>query len=179
MNGIDIVLLGILILALIRGFIKGFIMQLAGLAALVLGIYAAIHFSDYLGGLLETRMSLDPVIIRWIALGILFTLVVLAVHFLGKLVEKLAKITTLSFLNRVVGALFSAIKAIFILAVLATMLNVLDQKIHILPVEKMEKSVFYRPLSRLIPSLFPRVFNRQKEMEKEQPVPEGHIIVAL
>jgi membrane protein required for colicin V production len=176
MNGIDIVLLGILVLAFIRGFIKGFIMQVAGLAALVLGIYAAIHFSVYLGNLLEARISLDPMIIRWLSFGILFSLVVLAVHFLGKLVEKLAKITTLSFLNRVAGAFFSGIKAICILAVLITMLNAIDRKIHILPAEKMKKSVFYKPLSNLIPSLFPRFFNKQ--MEKEQPVPEEHIIVA-
>jgi membrane protein required for colicin V production len=136
MNGIDIVLLGILILAMIRGFIKGFIMQLAGLAALILGIYAAINFSDYLGRILETRISLDPVIIRWLSLGILFTLVVVAVHFLGKLVEKLAKITTLSFLNRSQER-FPESK-VFIVAVLVTMLNVLDQKFHILPAEKME-----------------------------------------
>jgi membrane protein required for colicin V production len=177
MNGIDIVLLGILILALIRGFIKGFIMQLAGLAALILGIYTALHFSETLCRLLETRISLDPVVIRWLSFAILFTLVVLAVHFLGKLVEKLAKITTLSFLNRIAGALFSGIKAIFIVAVLVTMLNVVDQKIHILPDEKTEKSVFYRPLSNLIPSLFPRIFHRQKD--KEQPVPDEQIIVAL
>jgi membrane protein required for colicin V production len=176
MNGIDMILLGILILALIRGFIKGFIMQLAGLAALILGIYAAIHFSVYLGSLLEAKISLDPAIIRWLSFGIMFTLVVLAVHFLGKLVEKLAKITTLSFLNRIAGAFFSGIKAIFILAVLVTMLNVIDRKIHLLPAEKMEKSFFYKPLSNLIPSLFPRVFNKQ--MEKHQPVPEEQIIVA-
>jgi membrane protein required for colicin V production len=157
MNGIDIVLLGILAIALIRGFIKGFIMQLAGLAALILGIYVAIHFSE--------------------TLGILFALVVLAVHFLGKLVEKLAKITSLSFLNRLAGAFFSALKAIFILAVLATMLNVLDQKIHILPAEKMGNSVFYKPLSNLIPSLFPRIF--YKQYERKQTVPEEQIVVTL
>jgi len=177
MNGIDIILLGILILALIRGFIKGFIMQLAGLAALVLGIYAAIHFSDYLGHILETRISMDPVIIRWLSFGILFTLVVLAVHFLGKLVEKLAKITTLSFLNRIAGAIFSGIKGIFIMAVLVTMLNVLDQKIHILPAEKTGKSIFFKPLSNLIPSLFPRIFHRQ--IKKEPSVQEEQIVVAL
>jgi membrane protein required for colicin V production len=177
MNGIDIVLLGILAIALIRGFIKGFIMQLAGLAALILGIYVAIHFSETLGRLLETKISLDPVMIRWIALGILFALVVLAVHFLGKLVEKLAKITSLSFLNRLAGAFFSALKAIFILAVLATMLNVLDQKIHILPAEKMGNSVFYKPLSNLIPSLFPRIF--YKQYERKQTVPEEQIVVTL
>jgi hypothetical protein len=53
---------------------------------------------------------------------------------------------------------------------------VIDRKIHILPAEKMEKSVFYKPLSNLIPSLFPRVFNKQ--MEKHQRVPEEQIIVA-
>jgi membrane protein required for colicin V production len=174
MNGIDIVILVIIVLALIRGFIKGFVMQLAALAALLLGIYVSIHFSSYLGDLLSSKVSMDPVIIRWISFGVLFTLVVVGVHFIGKLAEKLLKITMLSFLNRLAGALFSGIKALFILAVLVTLLNTINQRIQFLPAEKTGKSIFYKPLSGLIPLLFPRFFHKP-----EQPVNTEEIVVQL
>jgi len=160
MSGIDIVILVIVVLSLIRGLIKGFVMQLAALAALLLGIYVSIHFSSYLGNMLASKVSLDPVIIRWLAFGILFTLVVVGVHFTGKLAERLLKLTMLSFLNRLAGALFSGIKAVFILAVLVTLLNTINRRIGILPMEKAGQSVFYKPLSRLMPSLFPRFFQK-------------------
>jgi membrane protein required for colicin V production len=174
MNGIDIAILIIVVLALIRGLVKGFVMQLAALAALLLGIYVSIHFSSYLGEILASRISLDPVIIRWISFGILFALVVVGVHFIGKLAEKLLKITMLSFLNRLAGALFSGIKAIFILAVLVTLLNSINQRIQFLPAEKTGKSIFYKPLSNIIPLLFPRFFNKT-----EQPVKTEEIVVDL
>ena len=163
MNGIDYVILGLLILALIRGFIKGFVMQLAALAALILGIYIAVHFSSYLAGILAIKFKWDPGIIRWVAFGILFALVVLAVHFTGKLVEKLLKITMLSFINRLAGALFAGIKTIFIMAVLVTLINVINQRVQFFSLEKTEKSIFYKPLSNLIPLLFPRFFHKPEQ----------------
>jgi len=174
MSGIDIVILVIVALSLIRGLIKGFVMQLAALAALLLGIYVSIHFSSYLGEVLASRISLDPVIIRWISFAILFALVVVGVHFIGKLAEKLIKITMLSFLNRLVGALFSGIKTIFILAVLITLLNSINQRFQFLPAEKTGKSIFYKPLSNIIPLLFPRFFHKT-----EQPVKTEEIVVEL
>ena len=137
MNGIDIILLGILDPGPDTRFYQGIHYAAGRLWLPWYWVFMPPFISLItLGRILETRISMDPVIIRWLSFGILFTLVVLAVHFLGKLVEKLAKITTLSFLNRIAGALFSGIKGIFIMAVLVTMLNVLDQKIHILPAEK-------------------------------------------
>ncbi|MBE0678885.1 MAG: CvpA family protein, partial [Bacteroidales bacterium] len=45
MNWIDLIILAILAFGLIQGFIDGLIIEIAELAALVLGIYGAIHFS--------------------------------------------------------------------------------------------------------------------------------------
>lgn len=174
MIGIDIILLGILIIALIRGFVKGFIMQLAGLVALLLGIYVAIRFSAFLGEYFSSRVKWNPVVIRWLSFTILFTLVVIAVHFTGKGVEKLAKITQLSFLNRLAGAVFSAIKTIFILAVLVALFVSINQRFQLYPEEKTNKSIFFKPLSKIIPALFPRFFNKPN-----QPVNTEEIIVAL
>ncbi|MBP8960541.1 MAG: CvpA family protein, partial [Bacteroidales bacterium] len=47
MNYIDIIILIIMVIAVIYGFINGFIREVASLAALILGIWAAIKFSDW------------------------------------------------------------------------------------------------------------------------------------
>ncbi len=172
MSSIDIVILVIVILTLIRGFIKGFIMQLAGLAALLLGIYMAIHFSAYLGKSLFSSVEWNPVIVRWVSFAVLFALVVIAVHFVGKGVEKLAKITQLSFLNRIAGAFFSGIKAIFILAVLVTLFCTVNKRFQVISEEKTNKSIFYNPLSKIIPALFPRFFHKT-----QPPAEAGEMIV--
>ena len=44
MNFFDVLIFGFLALFIINGFRKGFIISLASLAALILGIYLAVHF---------------------------------------------------------------------------------------------------------------------------------------
>ncbi len=45
MNYIDIILGLLLLVAAVRGFMKGFIYEVASLAALILGVWGGIHFS--------------------------------------------------------------------------------------------------------------------------------------
>ncbi len=52
MNTIDIVLIVILIIAGISGFFKGVIVQVCGIAGLLLGVLLAFRFSGWLAGML-------------------------------------------------------------------------------------------------------------------------------
>ncbi|MCK5906820.1 MAG: CvpA family protein, partial [Flavobacteriales bacterium] len=45
-NYIDLVLGGILVYGAIKGLMKGLIVEIAGLLALIIGVWGAIHFSD-------------------------------------------------------------------------------------------------------------------------------------
>ena len=47
MNWLDLVFLLILIYALFKGFKSGLILELFTLLAILVGLYVAIHFSDY------------------------------------------------------------------------------------------------------------------------------------
>jgi uncharacterized membrane protein required for colicin V production len=58
MNYLDAILGILLILSAIGGFAKGFVEELAGLVALILGIWAAIHFSDLVGVFLTETFNL-------------------------------------------------------------------------------------------------------------------------
>ena len=53
MNWLDIVIFCIIGLLVINGIRKGFILSLATLIALVLGIWAAIHYSSYISNFLN------------------------------------------------------------------------------------------------------------------------------
>jgi membrane protein required for colicin V production len=170
MNAVDVFFAAILALALVRGFIKGFVMQLAALVALVLGIYLSIRFSAYLGSYLSEKLDTNPKIIQILSFAILFTAVVIGVHFTGKLAEKLLAITQLSFINRLAGAIFGCIKALLILAVLVTFINAVDQQVPFLSKEHTEKSFFYRPVSRILPTLFPSFIEKGELRKKAEEI---------
>ena len=72
MNYIDLVFGIILIIAAIQGFRKGFIVELASLAALVLGIWGAIKFSDWTAGFISRTTSFHSDHLSTIAFVITF-----------------------------------------------------------------------------------------------------------
>ncbi len=67
------------------------------------------------------------------------------------------EISMLSFLNRFAGSVFSLIKTVLIISVIISFLNIINQHFPFLPEEKTEHSLFYKPLSGIIPWLFPKI----------------------
>jgi len=74
MNFLD-VLLGIpLLWFTYKGFTKGFVIELATLVALLLGIYAAIHFSEQVGVFIADKISIRKGYITMLSFTIEITL---------------------------------------------------------------------------------------------------------
>jgi len=168
MSIIDIVLIGIFIFAGFRGYQKGFVSQLASLVGLLLGIWGAIKFSDYTANLLAEHLHITTQYLPLIAFAITFGIIVIAVHFLGSLVEGLFEMAFLGFANSVLGVVFGVLKTAFILSVFLVIIEKADTKINLLPKDIEEKSLFYHPIARLAPSIFPYLnFDEIKTKLKE------------
>ncbi len=171
MNWIDFVIIALLAFGLIQGFIDGLIVEIAGLAALVLGIWGAIHFSgwtaDKLSGWFDMQASWTGIV----AFAITFSMIVIAIYLLGKIIDSLMKAVSLGFIVKSLGAVFGVLKTALILSVFFVFLNTIDQKRHFLPSATISGSVLYNPIADLVPSIFPIVeggdlidsFNRHKK----------------
>ncbi len=83
MNYLDIVLVVLLILSAVNGFVKGFVEELAGLVALILGIWVAIHFSDTVADFMVNRFNWNFEHLSMVAFLITFLIVVILVSILG------------------------------------------------------------------------------------------------
>src|SRR5690606_20102410 len=104
MSVIDIVLLGFLVLGLVRGFLKGFFVEVASLVALIAGIYGAIHFSYYASGMLTKHVDWDENTVNATAFAITFVVIVLVIALAGKAFTKLADFAALGILNKLLGS---------------------------------------------------------------------------
>ncbi len=151
----DIVFILIFLWAAYKGFTKGFILQAAMLAALILGIYGAVKFSGFVAAVIMEKMGRHGEFVPLISFAITFIGIVVAIHFLAKLVEKLLEMIALSFVNRIFGILFNLIKYAFIISAILVVINGIDRKLQFLPQEKVSESRLYKPLSSLAPLLFP------------------------
>ena len=155
MNWIDATIVIILILSVVTGFINGFVKEVASLAALVLGIWGAIKFSTFTAGKLYDYFDMTGQYVGIIAFLITFGVIVILIHFIGIIADKIITSVSLGFLNRLLGIAFGLIKTVLIMSVLFVVLNVIDSKRPFLPHEKIEQSVFYNPISDIAPALFP------------------------
>jgi membrane protein required for colicin V production len=170
MNWIDFVIIALLAFGLIQGFIDGLIIEIAKLAALILGIWGAIHFSGWTAGKLYGWFDMQETWTGIVAFAITFVVIVICINLLGRLLDTIVKSVSLGFVVKTLGAVFGVIKTALILSVVFVFLNTINEKRHFLPSATIEKSFLYNPIADIIPAIFPIVeggdlldsFNRHK-----------------
>jgi len=171
MNYIDLVLAIILIIAAVQGFRKGFIVELASLAALVLGIWGAIKFSDWTAGFITETFNYHSEHLSTIAFVVTFIAIVILIHLLGKMLDNVVKAVALGFLNRLAGIIFGVLKTAVILSIFLLLFDSVDENMHILPAKQKTESKIYSPMKQLVPTLFPFIklwdFNKDTNPEKK------------
>lgn len=158
MNKIDILLLVILGFGLIRGFMRGLIIEMASLLAIVVGIYGAIHFSFFTARLLGELMPSSQQTIEVVAFGLTLIVLMLAVMFLAKMLTKMLKAAELGFLNRLAGALFGVLKAAVIVGSLFVFLERTFQTEKWLSPSALNESVLYEPVKSISAVVYANVF---------------------
>jgi len=169
MNYLDIILIILLFLAAIKGFVKGFVEELAGLVALILGVWVAIHFSDSVAQFLVDQFSWKFRNISLVAFLITFLLVVVLVNIVGSYINKLVKAVSLGFLNRLAGLAFGVIKGALILSILLIIFNKVDKDVHIISRETKANSRLFEPVRNFAPSIFPFLdFWRERQQREEK-----------
>ncbi len=154
MNYLDIILIILLGLGLIRGFTNGLIRELTSLAALILGIFGAIKFSEFTSSLLIEHFKLSGNYLPVLSFVITFIVIIIAVHFIGDLLDKFSKIPVLSLVNRLSGMVFGLLKTALIVSILLVILGALDKRASFLPKDKIHDSFLYEPVYSLAPFIF-------------------------
>ncbi|MBN2522504.1 MAG: CvpA family protein [Bacteroidales bacterium] len=151
----DIIFLIIFSWAIYKGYTRGFILQAATLAALILGIFGAIKFSGFTATIIMEKLHFNWEYMHLMAFAITFIGIVIGIHFLARLFEKLLKAISINFINRLLGVIFNLIKYAFIISAILVVINGINRRIHFLPEKKINQSILYKPLSALAPMLFP------------------------
>jgi membrane protein required for colicin V production len=173
MNWIDLVIVVFLFIAIFRGFINGMVNEVASLAALILGIWGAIKFSSFTADKLYDYFDMTGQYVGIIAFLVTFGIIVVIIHFIGIIADKVVTAVSLGFLNRILGIVFGLFKTVMIMSVFFVILNAIDARRPFLPKEKIEESRFYNPISDIAPAIFPIIgeggFNRSFDRFKKKP----------
>lgn len=117
MNVIDIIIIGVLGLAAVKGYLKGFIIEFFSFIAFFVGLFIAIEFTspiavEYFGdsdyfGLLSVAVFIG-----------LFLVLTLAINILAKITKKAVDLTFFGLLDNALGAIMGALKWALIASVI-------------------------------------------------------------
>jgi membrane protein required for colicin V production len=126
---VDTISLAVLTLFLIRGIWKGFVWQIAGLATVIGGLYAAQAFAPHIAPTLRgwfpvlERQANADLITSYFAI---FVGVMIVVLILAKLFKGLLDRLQLSGYDRLFGGMFGVLKAAVLIVVCVSVLSMFD-----------------------------------------------------
>ncbi|MFO8066081.1 MAG: CvpA family protein [Bacteroidales bacterium] len=177
MNYLDIVLAVPLAYGAIRGFYKGFIIEIASLASLIMGVFIAVIVSDIAGQVIVAMIDWNPLVVKILAFVIAFALVVFIVHLFAKSLEKIVKITGLNIFNRIGGLFAGLLKFGFFISVIILLMNNFSSatSISVFSKETKEDSFLYYKIENFAYRILPdkeflqkyNPFNNSSEEETE------------
>ncbi len=146
---LDIILLLPIVYGLIRGIFRGLVGELTAIIAVIAGVVCAKFFAPDLAVKLTQIFAWGKQVCELLSYVLIFFVVTICLHLLGRLIARLLQAIALGWLNRLVGGVFGGLKWALVVSVLLNCFNLLDSYIHILKPEVKNASIAYKPLEKL------------------------------
>jgi len=112
---IDIVIAVAIVLSVIVGIVRGFVKEAISVASLLVAIWAALFFGPGIGEVSDSWIS-SPDIQAWFGRILVFAVVLSVGGLLGWGIAKLVRLSVLSGMDRLAGAVFGAGRGVLLAA---------------------------------------------------------------
>lgn len=152
---LDIIISAAWAWAMFKGFRKGFIIKIASLIALILGVFAGFYGSSGLADWLSKETNWSSSSIGLGAFILTFILVVIGVHFLAKIIEKLVDLTALGLINKLAGLVMGFIQTTLLLSIATYAMDGVFGPRKWLPEQSVEQSILYPHVETAIERVIP------------------------
>src|ERR1700685_2166190 len=147
MNTFDIIIIVLLLIGAVRGFMKGFVYEIATLGSLFLGMFVAFKLAYLVQPTLRKIGNMDAHLLAVLSFILMFLIVIVGMYFLAKLFTSLIDKAGLGVFNKLMGALFGILKFAFIISILIYFFNHFNEKHHYVSQEKKTSSKLYQPIA--------------------------------
>ena len=118
MNLIDLSIIAILGFGIIRGYLKGLIIEISGFFGIFVSFFIAGNIDTFISQQIIKYIDLNLDLINTISFIIIFVSCYLIIIFIARGFTKLAKIVYLGLLNSLMGGLFGGLKFLLILLII-------------------------------------------------------------
>ena len=165
MSWLDIIILVPILIGLVRGLMKGLVVEIASIAAILLGFIGSRMWGAMFAAWLIEQFSWPESVCVVIAYALLFVGISVLLHILAKLLTKLFKTVALGWLNRLLGGLFGTLKWMIIVLLLVLCVHRLDDQFHFLQDDLKNQSIVYMQAAPLAEKIWMEVKNQIEEQQ--------------
>lgn len=118
----DYIILGVMLVSLLIGVMRGFVREAISLIAWVLSFWVALGFSSDVAPMLDA--AIETPMVRYVsAFAGLFIVTMIVSSLLGRLARQLVQVVGLGGLDRLVGALFGVLRGAIITLILVLLVG--------------------------------------------------------
>lgn len=155
MNVIDIILGVFLLLGFIRGFQKGFIIELAGIIALLVGIYGGLEYGYLAENYLIDWTDWSSSAIEISSFLIVFVCIIILISIIAKILTTIIHSIALGLINRVFGAVFGVIKMGLFILILLLIFDYINSNGRFISETKLQDSIVVSTIREISTTLLP------------------------
>ena len=158
MGILDLIILAVLILAAVRGFRRGLVMEVLGLASIFIAAYAAYYLAPSISNWITSDFSYKEELI-FVLVAISFMLGIVS---LAKFISKLFDTIGLGVADKIGGGIISVLKYMIILSVALTLFISLNDKFNLVDKNTIKETKLFKPMNSISNYMFP-YFQKAKE----------------
>lgn len=118
MKTIDIILILLLLFGAFRGFVKGFLMEIIGIVALLIAVWSGIELMDWGVRIASTWVSGYESLLPFISFFVVFLFVLVIITITGRILKGALDLTLLGAVDNFAGALLGLLKWSFAISLL-------------------------------------------------------------
>ncbi len=157
MNFLDAVIIIPLAWGAYKGFQRGFIIEVALLMALLLGLMGGLKFADKAAVFLSSKFEINSQVLPFVSFLAVFIAIIILVVLFGKLLETVVSMTGLGIVNKIAGGMLGITKWVLAISTFLFLFGPVDSKYNLLSSERKESSMLYQPVKSFSEFVIPAV----------------------
>ena len=156
---LDIAVLLFVIYGFYKGVKEGFFVSVAAFLSFLIGIIAALKFSNVIKSYLYLKFSWDSTFMSILAFVVTFGLAIFIVHFIAKMVTEIFNAMYLGLFNRFFGGIFEVLRVLLFSCLILALFEKVNVNHVIVAAESLQLSKFYVFYSFIAEEVFPSLFH--------------------
>lgn len=149
MSWLDIIILLPLLIGLVRGLMRGFVVELTAIVAIIFGFVGTHLWGATFAIWLSQQFAWPEAICSVVSYALLFLGITLLLNLVAKLLSRLFKAVNLGWLNRLFGAVFGVTKWATIVLFIVLCVHRLDDQFHFFKEDLKQQSTIYNYITPL------------------------------